>query len=337
MDESDRITLGVVALIFILSFFAFREFLGVIIVSCSFAVVLMPLQRYISRFMKPGYSSVIITILVGFLVILAFYVTIIVIYQNAEYTAGMINSITEWVNSKLFAEMSGFMGTPSDLFSDFFSDIFSSLKDDAFDIVTMVPLVVVKVMIFFLSIFLFLMYGSDIYREIWGIIPQKSVKDMLILKNSVTDMLYAIFNVHVTVAVFVFVLSFPVFYVLGYGHILFYAVISGILALIPIFGPVFLIIFLALFAVSISDWRGLFIIFLVAWPFLCAIPDWWMRPVLMGKRASANAVLMFIAFFGGIAVMGILGFIMGPIFIALMIAGYRIIIEKYGEKENFSR
>lgn len=149
-------------------------------------------------------------------------------------------------------------------------------------------------------------------------------------------MLYAVFNVHIAVAFIVFVFSFPVFYLLGYDHILFFAVLSTIMALIPVFGPVVLIAFLALYAISISDWTGLLIILAVAWPLLCAIPDWWMRPMLMGKRAKVNGVLMFIAFFGGIAVMGVLGFIMGPVFIALLIACYKVIVNGYNAPESSS-
>lgn len=328
MDNSDKFTYGLIFLIFILSVMAFREFIGVIIVSGSFAAVLMPAHRYMCRYARPEYSSFIITFLVGFLVIVTLYVAASVIYQNGDYIVDMISSIVSWINLKIFPEMSVFMETPPDMIYSLFSDLTLSFKESALEYLTLMPIMTIKIMIMFLSLFLFLVYGDKIIEEIKGIIPCNCLDDISILKKSVSDMLYAIFNVHLAVAVVVFLVSFPVFYLLGYGHILFFAVVSGILALIPVFGPVFLIAFLALYAASISDWGGLFIILIFAWPLLCAIPDWWMRPVLMGKRASVNAVLMFIAFFGGIAAMGLLGFIMGPIFVALMLAGYRILIEK---------
>jgi len=327
MDNADKFTFGIVSLIFIISILAFWDFAGVIIVAGSLAVVLMPGQRYLRNYMKQGFASLIITVIVGFLIIMAFYIILVVLYENADYMFGLVNSITTWINLTFFSSVSAFMGTPSDLFSDLFADLTESFKSMVLEFLSTLPLMAIKIMILFLSLFLFLVFGDEMSGQVRGIIPEKSRDDMLILKKSVTDMLYAIFNVHVAVAVAVFILAFPVFYILGYEHILFYAILSGILALIPVFGPVFLIAFLILYTVSVSDWRGLLIVLLLAWPLLCAIPDWWMRPVLMGRRASVNPVLMFIAFFGGIAVMGLLGFIMGPVFIALLIAGYRIIVK----------
>lgn len=334
MDSSDKFIFGIVALIFLVSILAFREFLGVIIVAGSFAVVLMPFQRRLNNYIKPGFSAFIITAVVAVLIFLAFYAAAFVLYQNAGYMIDMVSSIAGWINSELFPEMSGFMDTPPDIIYSLVSDMTVSFQDEAFEFLSLMPLITIKVMILFLMMFLFLVYGDGIWGEVSGMVPCKCMNEMLILKKSVLDMLYAIFNVHLAVAVVVFIVSFPVFYLLGYGHIFFYAVFAGILALIPVFGPVFLIAFLALYAASISDWGGMFIILVVAWPLLCAIPDWWMRPVLMGKRASVNAVLMFVAFFGGIAVMGILGFILGPIFIALMIAGYEILVSKSGVAKN---
>ena len=57
----------------------------------------------------------------------------------------------------------------------------------------------------------------------------------------------------------------------------------------------------------------------------------------MGQRAKVNGVLMFIAFFGGIAVMGVMGFILGPVFIALLIACYQIFIREFSPQSRSSK
>ncbi len=260
------------------------------------------------------------------------------IIQNSDFFLEIVYSIIFWLNSVFMNGNLQPISGPFIVASDFFMQIVEFAQSWALKILTMAPLVAIKILILFLSMYLFLVFGDDFYYKIRSQIPESAISAIQLYEKSVLDMLYAVFNVHIAVAFIVFLLSFPLFYILGYDHILFFAVLSTILALIPVFGPVILIAFLALYTISISDWTGLLIVMGIAWPLLCAIPDWWLRPVLMGKRASVNGVLMFIAFFGGIAVMGVLGFIMGPIFVALIIASYKIIIGihvKNNETEDF--
>lgn len=315
----------VIIIVFLSALAAFWDLVGVLIVSASFAFVLMPLQNRMKLKTGRGISAALITIAVALCISAAFYITAVVTIQNSEFFFEMMNSVLLWLNSVFIKGDSVYFSDPFMLTADFFLQIIADAEEWALKILSMAPMIAIKVIILFLSIYLFLVFGADFYSSIRLKIPESAAYAFNLYEESLSDMLYAVFNVHIAVAVIVFLLSFPVFYILGYGHILFFAVLSTILALIPVFGPVILIAFLALYAVSISDWEGLLIIIIVAWPLLCAIPDWWLRPVLMGKRAKINGVLMFIAFFGGIAVMGILGFIMGPIFVALMIASYRII------------
>ncbi|WP_245543622.1 AI-2E family transporter [Methanoplanus limicola] len=328
----------IIGIIIIAAILAFWDFAGVIIIAGSFSVFLLPAHRYLCRYMRGGFSSAILTTAVAVGIVVAVYVAAIVLYDNIDYLMYLINSILWWLNNELFSGVSGFgeKVNPLPWISDFFRSSLDDMRNYLISLLVMAPMVLIKVMILFLSIFLFLLFGEKIYAEIEGILPEESLSTISIMRDSVVDMLYALFNVHIAVGLAVFFIAFPVFYILGYEHIMFYAVISGILALIPIFGPVILIAFLVLYAVSVSDWYGLAIIIVVAWPLLCAIPDWWMRPVLMGKRTSINSVIMFIAFFGGIAAMGILGFIMGPIFIALLIGCYRILLHKFGDKQDVS-
>lgn len=338
MISGDRLTYVIIGIIIIAAIWAFWDFAGVIIIAGSFSIFLLPAHRYLCRYMRGGFSSLILTTAVAVGIVVAVYIAAIVLYDNIDYLMYLINSILWWLNNELFSGVSGFgeKVNPLPWISDFFRSSLDDMRNYLISLLVMAPMVLIKVMILFLSIFLFLLFGEKIYAEIEGILPEESLSTISIMRDSVVDMLYALFNVHIAVALAVFFIAFPVFYILGYEHIMFYAVISGILALIPIFGPVILIAFLVLYAVSVSDWYGLAIIIVVAWPLLCAIPDWWMRPVLMGKRTSINSVIMFIAFFGGIAAMGILGFIMGPIFIGLLIGCYRILLHKFGDEQDVS-
>jgi predicted PurR-regulated permease PerM len=304
----------------------FRSLLGVLIVGASLALVLMPAQRYLGQKMRHGISAAIITTMVAIFIFAAFYVTIVVTINNSRFFLDMINSIITWLNSFLFNVNAKEISDTFAVTSDLFLQIVEKTEEWFFGLLSMAPEIIMKTLILFLSMYLFLVFGDGIHANVRSKLPHSIMPSVKIFEKSVIDMLYAVFNVHIVVALIVFIMSFPVYYVLGYDHILFFAVLSTILALIPVLGPVVMIAFLALYAISISDWWGLAIIVAVAWPLLCAIPDWWFRPFLMGKRTRISGVVMFIAFFGGIMAMGIVGFIIGPVVVALVIACYRIII-----------
>jgi len=54
----------------------------------------------------------------------------------------------------------------------------------------------------------------------------------------------------------------------------------------------------------------------------------YLRPVLMGKRVEIHPVIIFIGFFGGMATMGLVGFILGPLLLSLLIGGYQIVVQE---------
>ena len=185
-------------------------------------------------------------------------------------------------------------------------------------------------MILFLFLYLFILYGEQMFHEIWSLVPEESRPKLSVLNMLISDSLYSLIIVHVGIALIVFLAALPFFTLLGYGHVLFWSVICAIFALIPVFGPVVIIAFLAVYALSLGDYYGLVLTLAIGWPLLCAIPDWYLRPVLMGKRSKLNSVLIFIALFGGIAVMGVMGFLYGPLALAILTGVYRIFVVEFG-------
>ncbi|WP_245619374.1 AI-2E family transporter [Methanogenium cariaci] len=188
-------------------------------------------------------------------------------------------------------------------------------------------------MILFLFLYLFILYGGEqMFHQVWSVVPAESKPKLSILNVLLSDSLYSLIIVHVGIALLVFVVALPFFTLLGYGHVLFWSIVCAIFALIPpVFGPVIIIALLAVYALSLGDYYALVLILVIGWPLLCAIPDWYLRPVLMGgKRSKMNAVLIFIALFGGIAIMGVLGFLYGPLALAILTAVYRILFHEFG-------
>jgi predicted PurR-regulated permease PerM len=121
-----------------------------------------------------------------------------------------------------------------------------------------------------------------------------------------------------------FIISIPFFFILGYGHVLFYSFVSAIAELIPILGSSVVMIFFGAYALAIGDPRGLFIALIIGYIGVSAIPEIVIRPVLMGRRVELHPIVMFVGFFGGLITLGMVGFVIGPVAITVGITAYRM-------------
>ena len=52
-----------------------------------------------------------------------------------------------------------------------------------------------------------------------------------------TDTLYAIYVVQLTIVIVTGILAIPFFYFLGFGHVLFFSTLAGLLKIVPVLGP----------------------------------------------------------------------------------------------------
>jgi len=154
------------------------------------------------------------------------------------------------------------------------------------------------------------------------------------MADDIVDTLYAIYVVLVAIAALTFVISIPVFWVLGYGHILFYSFLCAICELIPVLGSSVVFIFLGAYALSIGDITGVLILFFFGYICVAALPEIFVRPVLMGRRLKLHPLLMLIGFIGGIIALGMVGFVIGPVIIVLLMDIYRLLFVEKKEPEN---
>jgi predicted PurR-regulated permease PerM len=322
----DQLTFVLVLGIVVAAAIAFWPLLDVIILSLSLAVVILPVQRFFSRYMNDALAAGLTTALVIIVIAVSVGFTIAVIVQNADYINEIVNTILSWIRSPPGDPSAGALPISSDQIANIVNDQIAGFQAYLAGLGSQVSLLVIKVIIFFLALFMFVYQGERLAQEILEHLPERLRSASLQMSHVTVDTLYAIYVVHVATSVVTFILAIPFFYLLGYDHVLFYSVMAAIFQLIPIIGPSLIMIFIAVYALSIGDVRGALLAALIGYPIVCALPDIYFRPVMMGKRARIHPVIMWIGFFGGLAVMGIVGFVLGPLFLTLIVAGYGILI-----------
>ncbi|MEY4641681.1 MAG: hypothetical protein RLZZ227_1675 [Pseudomonadota bacterium] len=107
----------------------------------------------------------------------------------------------------------------------------------------------------------------------------------------------------------------------------FFGVLTGISAMIPVVGAALVWIPISLFVFSEAPGWGIFV---AAWSFfLVSMIDNFLKPVLIGSQAHMPILLVFCAIIGGLNVYGFTGVIIGPILIAMLLAFIGIYREYY--------
>jgi predicted PurR-regulated permease PerM len=316
-------------------FVVFWRLLDMILLAFSLAIVVMPLQRRIIRKVKSRWiAALLTTTLVLSLFAGTIYFTFFVISQNGAYLAEILVSIAEGMRTIGAEPIVAAIPLPPEQVEIWANSQLESASVSLSDFLSQIPLIIVKFIIFFLSLYLFFLGGDRIREELSCRLPQRLSRAVDQMTEPVVNTLYAIFVVHFSIAALTFILALPFFYVLGYGHVVFYALIAAIFQLFPMIGDSMLMLFLLVFAISQGDIRGVVLVIFLGYPVVSALPDLYYRPLLMGSRAAIHPILMWIGFFGGAIAMGTIGIILGPVLITLLISGYRILVE--GLKETYS-
>jgi predicted PurR-regulated permease PerM len=326
--RNDLLPMLLMAAIIGVTLLVFWKLLDVIVLSVSLAVVLFPLHVYASRSVNKYLSAAIVTCLVLLLFTSTFFLSVVVISQNSDTIRGIIGTIQQWVDNpatdpRLFGlpferlQVSAWLSQAESLFIKYWFMVTS-------DIAT----IALKILVFFMSLYVFLLHGVRIWERIIAHVPADLKGHIATMSSATVDTLYAIYVVHIGIAALTFVIAIPFFIFLGYGNVLFYSFLCAFCELVPVLGSSLVFIFLGTYALSIGDIQGVLILFFFGYLGVSAIPEIYIRPVLMGRRVRLHPLVMLVGFYGGLITMGMAGFILGPVLIVLLFTGYKILIEE---------
>jgi predicted PurR-regulated permease PerM len=112
----------------------------------------------------------------------------------------------------------------------------------------------------------------------------------------------------------------------------FWGSLAALLALLPIGGAA--LVWLpgaAYLMLSGSIVHG---VFLALWGLvLVSLPDNFLKPLLIGRKAKLSAFVLFLSILGGLKLYGILGILIGPLIVTLLTAFIEFYQEEYAEQE----
>ncbi|MFA5349515.1 MAG: AI-2E family transporter [Candidatus Paceibacterota bacterium] len=292
------LTWGVLFLIFVVALLVVAPFVGAIISAYVLAFLLLPLFKIFNKKMGRGLSAILCILIVLILIIVPLF---FIVNQIIHETTSLIQS----ANTTNVNWSGNFSGVSYERIRDEGVSYFTNFIEN---LIRALPGVFITLLVTFFGVFYFLYdwekINSFIYRKTPLENKDKLFKDVSFTTKRIT---YGL----LLVGALEFAISFVGFTISGVRFPLLLALIIGILAFTlvldssVVWGPVVLI-----YAFVFDD-PGTAIGALITGLILST--DTILRPKIIGSVSQINAFVMLLGVLGGIALFGILGFIIGPI------------------------
>lgn len=168
------------------------------------------------------------------------------------------------------------------------------------------------------SVFYFTRDGNNCLEFIKSFVPDDSMDFFDQTVESVKNVLRSIFYGHFLTSVIIGIFAAIGYSLLGYPYGIFLGVITGILQLIPVFGP--WPIYWALFFIDIISGNYPRAVVVLLFGFFLSTVDMYIRPALSSHYADIHPLILLVGFLSGPLVYGIVGFIVGPLILGITYA-----------------
>ena len=321
MNIEKYLTPQVLVILFLLVLSALIIFpvLNMIVLGAILAYGVRPVARKIQSKLK--YSSVsillaIIVILIPIILLIAYIVFELTGMLSVFLASNSVNDINNalvaldqylpWtfdVNS-ISASINSSMQEIGSYLLNYLVKFASSLMDIALDLFILIC-----------SIFYFVRDGDNCIEFIRSFVPDDSKKFFDDTIESIKDVIRSIFYGHFLTSVIIGIFAAIGYSLLGYPYGIFLGVVTGILQLIPVFGP--WPIYWALFFIDVLSGNYPRAVVVLLFGFFLSSVDMYIRPALSSHYADIHPLILLIGFLSGPLVYGIVGFIVGPLILGV--------------------
>jgi predicted PurR-regulated permease PerM len=330
--RADQFPFILLILLLLVAFVAFWSIMDMVFLGASLAIVLIPFHHRFSRHTQPWISAALMTLAVLVIFCAMALITLAIFSANAATLTRMFTTIGDWLNEPMTNPMAYGVPLSKASLSTLLNEGTALFVDYEKTLIAYLPIITFKMFVFFFTLFMLFLRGEDLKIKIIDHVPSPLKKYMNRLSDVTGDTLYAIWIVQIAVAALTFIMAVPVFYLLGYGDVIFYSFFAAFCELIPIIGSSTAFILVGAYALAINDTRGVLILFFLGYLIVSLVPEVYVRPVLVGRRVKINPVIMLIGIVGGLFTMGLAGFVLGPLIIVLVITSYRMYTEERKER-----
>ena len=167
-----------------------------------------------------------------------------------------------------------------------------------------------------LALFFLLRDADDIMRYMRRVLPFEDMRRERMIRQT-RDLVYVSIAAGLLIATLQGLAGGIVFALLGLAAPVFWGVVMGFLALLPLVGT-WVVWLPASIGLMATGQVGKGILLVVLGATIVASIDNVLRPAMLAGRARMNGLLMFISLLGGVSVFGLVGLVLGPVITAIV-------------------
>ena len=293
--------------------------LNMVILGAILAYGIRPIANKIQSKLKYSSISILLAMVVVLipLILLLFYIvfelSIFVSWILANNPNTDVNSVMSQISSYLPSYVD--VNSLNSYIDSVISNVGSYLLNYSVKFVGKFANVTLDLFILVCSVFYFVRDGENCLEFIRSFVPDDSKEFFDKTVSSVEDVLKSIFYGHFLTSVIIGIFGCIGYSLLGYPFGIFLGVLTGILQLIPVFGP--WPIYWALFFIDVASGNYIRAVIVLFFGFFLSTVDMYIRPALSSHYADIHPLILLIGFLAGPLVYGIVGFVVGPLILGI--------------------
>jgi predicted PurR-regulated permease PerM len=191
---------------------------------------------------------------------------------------------------------------------------------------------VLKLMLMLYVAFFLLRDGRALVDKLVHAVPLGDERERMLLQKF-AEVARATVKGNLVVAVVQGALGGLIFWILGLPAALLWAVVMTVLSLIPAVGAGLVWLPAAIYLYAVGEWISATV--LIAYGVLIiGLADNVLRPLLVGRDTKLPDWMVLLSTLGGIAMVGINGFVIGPLIAVLFVAFWQIFSREFNPREE---
>lgn len=294
--------------------FLLKSFLTAIAFAAVTAFLWHPAHFRFKQKISENWSATIITLITALIVIF-------IVISGASIVMAEFSKIYLYF-SKLdiphkFSSSPEIANAINDVTRFFLSKIIAGLSEFA----SKLPHVFLSMFIYFITLFFFLKDGNKLVKWVKKNIPLNSQKKEH-LYNDLNNYAHAFINVWLLIGILQAVVATVGFLLFGLSYALLAGIVAAALSIIPVIGPYAMYIPVSI--ILILNGNSVTGIGILAYGLtLGSILDYGLRPFLASKWSTVHPMIILLGIFGGIAALGLSGFIIGPMLLIIVVTLFK--------------
>lgn len=300
---SNYFFIAIFLVIVVLSFFVIKNFITSILYSVVLAFFFYPAYNFLKKFVRNKYLS-------------AFLVIFLIIALTALPLVFFSNALIQEV-LKVYGSINSWTLDLDPAINEGIKNLLLELGNSASNFLLSLPGKLTSILVSLFVLFYLLVDGNKLLLSLKELVPLDDRKVELLFREF-KQVSYGVVYGLISAGIILGVLSSIGFYLFKVSNPVLLGFLTMILVILPIFGSLMVWLPVSLISIVGGDYFNGFGLMIYGFIVL-TLPENFLIPKLIGKKAKLHPVLVILGVFGGLKIFGFVGIIFGPFILALLI------------------